>query len=60
MTVQNSGFEDRVHMPEVLLLWYWQMEFRSMDDIDVDEIETFSVLKDAAATAVYGSKVLCN
>ena len=25
---------------------------RSMDDIDVDEIETFSVLKDAAATAV--------
>ena len=29
---------------------------RSMDDIDVDEIETFSVLKDAAATAVYGSE----
>ena len=27
---------------------------RSMDDIDVDEIESFTVLKDAAATAVYG------
>lgn len=29
---------------------------RSMDDIDVDEIDTFTVLKDAAATAVYGSE----
>lgn len=29
---------------------------RSMSDIDVDEIETFSVLKDAAATAVYGAE----
>ena len=29
---------------------------RSMNDIDVDEIETFTVLKDAAATAVYGSE----
>lgn len=29
---------------------------RSMSDIDVDEIETFTVLKDAAATAVYGSE----
>ena len=27
-----------------------------MNDIDVDEIETFTVLKDAAATAVYGSE----
>ena len=29
---------------------------RSMDDIDVDEIETFTVLKDASATAVYGAE----
>lgn len=29
---------------------------RSMEDIDVDEIETFTVLKDAAATAVYGAE----
>lgn len=29
---------------------------RNMNDIDVDEIETFNVLKDAAATAVYGSE----
>lgn len=29
---------------------------RNMNDIDVDEIETFTVLKDAAATAVYGSE----
>ena len=29
---------------------------RSMNDITVDEIETFSVLKDAAATAVYGAE----
>lgn len=29
---------------------------RSMDDIDVDEIESFTVLKDAAATAVYGAE----
>jgi TonB-linked SusC/RagA family outer membrane protein len=29
---------------------------RRMQDIDVDEIETFTVLKDAAATAVYGAE----
>lgn len=29
---------------------------RNMSDIDVDEIESFTVLKDAAATAVYGSE----
>lgn len=29
---------------------------RAMDDIDVDEIESFTVLKDAAATAVYGAE----
>lgn len=29
---------------------------REMNDIDVDEIETFTVLKDAAATAVYGAE----
>lgn len=29
---------------------------RSMNDIDVDEIESFTVLKDAAATAVYGAE----
>lgn len=29
---------------------------RSMDNIDVDEIENFTVLKDAAATAVYGAE----
>lgn len=29
---------------------------RSMDDITPDEIENFTVLKDAAATAVYGSE----
>lgn len=29
---------------------------RNMNDIDVDEIETFTVLKDAAATAVYGAE----
>ncbi len=29
---------------------------RKMNDIDVDEIETFAVLKDAAATAVYGAE----
>ena len=29
---------------------------RNMEDIDVDEIETFTVLKDAAATAVYGAE----
>ena len=29
---------------------------RSMNDITVDEIESFSVLKDAAATAVYGAE----
>jgi TonB-linked SusC/RagA family outer membrane protein len=29
---------------------------RRMNDIDVDEIETFTVLKDAAATAVYGAE----
>ena len=29
---------------------------RGMDDIDVDEIESFTVLKDAAATAVYGAE----
>lgn len=29
---------------------------RSMDDIDVDEIESFTVLKDASATAVYGAE----
>ena len=29
---------------------------RSMDDINIEDIETFSVLKDASATAIYGSK----
>lgn len=29
---------------------------RCMENIDVDEIETFTVLKDAAATAVYGAE----
>lgn len=29
---------------------------RSMDDIEADEIETFTLLKDAAATAVYGAE----
>lgn len=29
---------------------------RSMSNIDVDEIESFTVLKDAAATAVYGAE----
>lgn len=29
---------------------------RSLNDIETDEIETFSVLKDAAATAVYGAE----
>lgn len=29
---------------------------RKMSDIDVDEIESFSILKDAAATAVYGAE----
>jgi TonB-linked SusC/RagA family outer membrane protein len=29
---------------------------RSMNDVEPDEIETFSLLKDAAATAVYGSE----
>ncbi len=29
---------------------------RAMNDIDVDEIESFTVLKDASATAVYGSE----
>ncbi len=29
---------------------------RRMDDIDVEEIETFTVLKDAAATSVYGAE----
>lgn len=29
---------------------------RKMNDIDTDEIETFTVLKDAAATAVYGAE----
>lgn len=29
---------------------------RTMEDIDVDEIESFTVLKDAAATAVYGAE----
>ena len=29
---------------------------RKMNDIDVEEIESFSVLKDAAATAVYGAE----
>ena len=29
---------------------------RKMNDIDVDEIETFSILKDAAATAVHGAE----
>lgn len=29
---------------------------RRMNDIDVDEIETFTVLKDASATAVYGAE----
>jgi TonB-linked SusC/RagA family outer membrane protein len=29
---------------------------RSMSDVEPDEIETFSLLKDAAATAVYGSE----
>ena len=29
---------------------------RSMSDIDVDEIESFTVLKDASATAVYGAE----
>ena len=29
---------------------------RNIEDIDVDEIESFTVLKDAAATAVYGAE----
>lgn len=29
---------------------------RSMDEINVEDIETFSVLKDASATAIYGSR----
>ena len=29
---------------------------RSMNDLDTDEIETFTVLKDAAATSLYGSR----
>jgi len=29
---------------------------RSMNEINVEDIETFSVLKDAAATAIYGSR----
>lgn len=29
---------------------------RSMDELNVEDIETFSVLKDASATAIYGSR----
>lgn len=29
---------------------------RSMDDLNIEDIESFSVLKDASATAIYGSK----
>ena len=29
---------------------------RSMDDINIEDVETFSVLKDASATAIYGSR----
>lgn len=29
---------------------------RSMDEINIEDIESFSVLKDASATAIYGSK----
>ncbi len=29
---------------------------RSMDEINIEDIETFTVLKDASATAIYGSK----
>lgn len=29
---------------------------RSMDDINIEDIESFSVLKDASATAIYGSR----
>lgn len=31
---------------------------RNMQDIEPDEIESFTLLKDAAATAVYGAEVL--
>ena len=27
-----------------------------MDEINIEDIETFTVLKDASATAIYGSK----
>ena len=29
---------------------------RDMDDVNIEDIETFSVLKDASATAIYGSR----
>lgn len=29
---------------------------RSMDDLNIEDIESFSILKDASATAIYGSK----
>ena len=29
---------------------------RSMDELNIEDIESFSVLKDASATAIYGSR----
>jgi TonB-linked SusC/RagA family outer membrane protein len=45
-----STFADNSRNPLVLI----DGIERSLDDISVDEIESFSVLKDASATAVYG------
>ena len=42
-----------VHTSAVVLVDGFE---RSMDEISVEDIESFSVLKDAAATAIYGSR----
>ena len=55
--MQNSGFAVSAHnssasTPLVLV----DGVPRKITDIEPDEIETFSVLKDAAATAIYGAE----
>ena len=57
MTKRSFTFADRVRIREEPTRWVLVDGVpRNMEDIDVDEIETFTVLKDAAATAVYGAE----
>ena len=55
MTILISGFVVSVLSQVTVHRWYWLMGVeRDLNSVDVSEIESFSILKDASASAMYG------